>query len=291
MAIDTLRQNILNVIGGREIGFALHELDERGQVVASVDYQSRELYPVASCFKAFVVYYYFWFTPEDLWQTDRQSDVYQVAVFSNNVRTGFVIRDTGQYLDIFGNPLEKFNDTLLFRLGMKEGLHTWKWEGNPLIGFTDRRYAPSDTRNINIHGTAHIADNLTTAADLAQGYIFMEQASLGTLPTNPLDPFFDTERARIASIAALELLSIAAENYKSPIERAGVEYIGKDGVLREGDLSAGVVISDAGLIEIEGTRFAMSFISVGHSEFYAVEMVKTIVSHIRAYVESKPAAS
>lgn len=284
--IDLLRDRILGLIDGREIGFALRELDENGVVVASIDYQSSELYPVASCFKAFVVYYYFWFTPEDLWQTDRQSDVYQVAVFSNNVRTGVVIRDTGQYLDIYGNPLEKFNDTLLFRLGMKEGLHTWKWEGNPLIGFTDRRYAPSDKRIMNIHGTTHIADNLTTAADLAQGYVFMEQAALGTLIPDPRDPFFDTERARIASIAALDLLSISAENYKSPIERAGVDYIGKDGVLREGDLSAGVVISDAGLIEIDGRRFAMSFISVGHSEFYAVEMVKSIVGYIREYVES-----
>src|SRR5690606_39363268 len=108
---------------------------------------------------------------------------------------------------------------------------------------------------------------------------------------DPRDPFFDTARARIASIAALDLLSISAENYKSPIERAGVDYIGKDGVLREGDLSAGVVISDAGLIEIDGTRFAMSFISVGHSEFYAVEMVKSIVGYIREYVESHPPAS
>jgi hypothetical protein len=199
------------------------------------------------------------------------------------VRTGFVIRDTGQYLDIYGNPLEKFNDTLQFRLGMKEGLHTWKWEGNPLIGYTDRRFAPSETRNINIDGVAHSADNLTTAADLAQGYIFMEQAALGTLPPNPIDPFFDTERAQIASIATLDLLSISAENYKSPIERAGVSYIGKDGVLREGDLTVGVVISDAGLIEINGRRFAISFISVGQSEYYAVETVKAIISHIQDY--------
>jgi hypothetical protein len=282
--IDQLQQDILNTLGSMELGFALRELDAEGHVIASIDYQSSKLYPVASCFKAFVVYYYFWFTPEDQWQADRDSNVYSVAVFSNNVRTGTVIRDTGQYLDVYGNPLEKFNDTLLFRLGMKEGLHTWKWEGNPLIGFTDRRFAPSDTRNINLHGVAHIADNLTTAADLAQGYIFMEQASLGTLLPNPIDPFFDTERAKIASDAALDLLSISAENYKSPIERAGVDYIGKDGVLREGDLiGVGVVISDAGLIEINGRRFAIAFISVGQSEFYAVETVKTLVSYIQTY--------
>jgi hypothetical protein len=281
--IEVLQQNILDTIGSQEIGFALRELDAQGQVIASIDYQSTKLYPVASCFKAFVVYYYFWFTPEDQWRIDRDSDVYQVAVFSNNVRTGFVLRDTGEYLDIFGNPLEKFNDTLLIRLGMKEGLHTWKWEGNPLVGYTDPRYAPSETRSIKIHGVAHSADNLTTAADLAQGYIFMEQAALGTLPPNPIDPFFDTERAQIASVAALDMLSISAENYKSPIERAGVEYIGKDGVLREGDLTVGVVISDAGLIEINDKRFAISFISVGQSEYYAVETVKAIVRHIQTY--------
>jgi hypothetical protein len=54
-------------------------------------------------------------------------------------------------------------------------------------------------------------------------------------------------------------------------------------VLREGDLTVGVVISDAGLIEINGRRFAISFISVGQSEYYAVETVKAIISHIQDY--------
>lgn len=265
-----LERGILNAIGDQEMGFALRRLDDGEQVVFQIDHNADKLYPVASCFKAFLIYYYFWNTPQDQWQIERESDPYRVAVFSDNVKTGVLIRDVGQFVTVYGNPLEKFNDCVLLNIGLQNGLHTWDWAGNPMVGFTDSRFEPSTERYIDIRGTLENVDNLTTAADLANGYTFLVQAADGTLPPNPKNPYFDTARAQTAAQAALDLLSIPAENYKSPIERAFGSYTGKDGVLPPEDLNAGYVVNDAGVVTVGESRYTLSLISVGQTEYSAV---------------------
>lgn len=282
--VDVLDKAIRDAIGNQVMGVDVRKLDDKMQVVFELAYNADQLYPVASCFKAFLVYFYFWNMPPEQWKTDRDSDAYRVAVFSDNVRSGFLMRDAAAYVDVYGNIIEKFNDCLLYNLGMTQGMHTWKWEGNPLIGITDRRFAPSDTRYINLRGTAHIADNLTTAADLATGYTFLAQAAAGTLAPKPMNPLFDMARAQRAAQAAIDLLSIPAENYKSPIERAGLAgYTGKDGILPKDDLTVGNVVSDAGIVTVGESRYVLSFISVSQSEFAAVNTLTAIANALKTF--------
>lgn len=278
-----LERDLLDIIGDQTIGFDLRQLDDQQQIIMQMQHNADQLYPVASCFKAFVVFYYFWHTPIARWQVDRESAAYRVAVFSDNVQTGFLIRDVGENVDIYGNPLQKFNDGLLYDIGMTQGLHTWDWPGNPLVGFTDSRFAPSETRVITLRGVTHSADNLTTAEDLARGYTFLTQAAAGTLPLNPLQPKYDFARAQLAAQATLDLLAIPAANYRSPIERAGwMPYIGKDGILPRGDLSVGNVVNDAGLITQDETRYVMAYLSVGQTEFSAINTLTAIAERMKA---------
>jgi hypothetical protein len=285
-AVDTLEQDILNAIGRQQMGFALRKLDENTQVVFKIDYNADKLYPVASCFKAFLLYYYFWNTPEAQWKTDRESDPYRVAVFSDNVKTGVLIRDTAAYVTVYGNALEKFNDCLLLNVGLQNGLHTWDWTGNPMVGFTDPRFVPSTERFVEVGGTAHNVDNLTTAADLANGYTFLRQAADGTLPLNPKNPYFDTTRAQKAAKAALDLLSIPAENYKSPIERAFGSYTGKDGVLPPEDLDVGYVVNDAGIVTVGESRYTLALISVGQTEYSTVLTLTAIAEALQRFEQA-----
>ncbi|MCU0497175.1 MAG: class A beta-lactamase-related serine hydrolase [Anaerolineae bacterium] len=278
-----LERDLLDIIGDQTIGFDLRQLDDQQQVIMQIQHNADQRYPVASCFKAFVVFYYFWHTPIARWQVDRESAAYRVAVFSDNVQTGFLIRDVGENVDVYGNALQKFNDCLLYDIGMSEGIYTWDWPGNPLIGFADDRFAPSEARVITLRGETHSADNLTTAQDLARGYTFLAQAADGALPPNPLQPKYDFERAQRAAQATLDLLAIPAANYRSPLERAGwMPYIGKDGILPRGDLSVGNVVNDAGLITQDETRYVIAYLSVGQTEYSAINTLTAMAERMRA---------
>jgi hypothetical protein len=278
-----LEQGILNAIGRQEMGFSLRKLDDEMRVVFSINYNADKLYPVASCFKVFLLYYYFWNTPQEQWKTDRESAAYRVGVFSDNVKTGVLIRDTGEFVTVYGNPMEKFNDCILLNLGLKHGLHKWEWEGNPMVGFTDPRFEPSTERFIEIRGTSRNVDNLTTSTDLANGYVFLAQAAEGKLPPNPKNPYFDTARAQLAATATLDLLSIPAENYKSPMERGFGSYTGKDGVLQPEDLGIGYVVNDAGLVTVGESRYSIALISVGQTEYSTVLTLTAIHELLKEY--------
>ncbi len=279
-----LEAAIRDAVGSQLIGVDLRRLDANQQVVFAITINQEPLYPVASCFKAFLVYFYFWNTPPEQWQTGPESDAYRVAVFSDNVRTGFLLRDAAAAVEVYGNALEKFNDCLLYNIGMTHGIHTWDWAGNPLIGFTDPRFEPSEERVVNVRGVAHRIDNVTTPTDLANGYTFLAQAAAGTLAPRPLDPFFDMERAQRSAQAALDLLAIPAANYDSPLERAGTTgYIGKDGILRQSDISTGNVVGDAGLVQVGDQRYVIAFISVSQSEYAAVLTLTALVDTVRAF--------
>jgi hypothetical protein len=46
-----------------------------------------------------------------------------VGVFSGNTATGQLIQTTDAFVDVYGNPIEKFNDFLIYNLGMVNGLY------------------------------------------------------------------------------------------------------------------------------------------------------------------------
>lgn len=265
-----LRARIEEAIGSQDVGLDLRWLRPDHETTARLAINEEQLYPTASCFKAFLVLYYFWNVPQSEWKRDEWSPVYRTAVVSDNILTGQVLADTAEYIDLYGNPIEKFNDFLLLTMGLKNGLYSWKWEGNPVARFTDRRFEPNEKRFSRVGGVEHRVDNLTTAADLVNGYLFMLRP-----PENAPSE---------AAAAALELLSIPAAKYQSPFERTGLTgYIGKDGILQKDDISTGNVVNDAGLVTVGQQQYVLSFLSTGQSEYRAINTLRTITEAIAAF--------
>ncbi len=282
-----LGEAIAQAIGDQDIGFNLRCISGDGSELYRVEHNPTALYPTASCFKAFLALYYFWHTPPALWQVERGDPIHQVVVFSDNLLAGRILADVGSRIEVYGNAIEKFNDFLLFTMGLSQGMHRWRWEGNPVEFDVDPRFEPSETRYTQVRGVAHTVDNLTTAHDLVTGYHFMQQSALLSPPITIMTqaPTFDALHARAAAQAALNLLSIPAKNYRSPFERVGfVGYTGKDGILPSGDITAGNVVADAGILPARHTtRYLMSFLSVGQSEYTAVQTLRLIASHVMQY--------
>lgn len=267
-----MQDRILEAIGEQMMALDLRWLDDDNQPRGRFMLNETALLPVASAFKAFVALYYLWTVPQAEWRVDEFSPLYRMIVVSDNLLTGTVIADVAPYITLYGNPLEKFNDFLLYTMGLKNGLYTWKWEGNPIEGYIDRRFEPSlEGRFALVKGVQHTVDNLMTAEDLANGYAFM------------LNPPTDVPGAVFAAESALKLLSIPAKNYQSPFERAGLlGYTGKDGILQKDDISTGNVVADAGIItlgepdSIDRHRFIVAFLSAGQTEYSAINTLKSI---------------
>ncbi|MEM6284727.1 MAG: hypothetical protein AAF787_21235 [Chloroflexota bacterium] len=281
--VDALGQLINREVGARNIGIEVARFIPEGDSVRELfrfGINQNELRPTASCFKAWVVLYYFTFTPEPQWADADGTDTYNVAVNSHNVATGRLIRDTGQYQD-FGNDLEKFNDFLIYSMSMEHGIASWNWEGNPLVGFVDGRFAAGPNRLVRAQGTTHEIGNVTTAADTLNGYRELYRRSFA----QDADPYGgDPDRRKRTALRTMDLLAKPSDNaeYDSPVERAAGRdvYIGKDGVLPVESTTAGRVINDAGLIPMETGAYGISFFSVAESEFSAIEILRTIVDGI-----------
>lgn len=274
-ALTRLRERIAAVIGSREIGLDLRRINpETNAEFFRISINAEKLYPVASCFKMFLVLYYFWHTPRPDWQYQENSPIYRVAVFSDNIMTAVVLDEVGGRIDIFGNAIQKFNDFLIYTLGIPNGLYRWNWEETVTEGLVDWRFAPSEERYVIAHGTRYRMDNLFTAADLANGYAML------------LDParFTDYDQADEAIAQTLALLSIPAANYQSPIERVFPGgYTGKDGVLRADESAIGRVINDAGIVQVGGATYILSFMCAGEGEWVGLEVLRQIAQAIDEY--------
>ena len=268
-----LIRRIRDVIGDRAIGLDLRQVDPvTAESYFDIKINADQLYPVASCFKTWLALYYFWHTPRNEWRFDADSDVYSVVVFSNNLRTGSMLYRVGERITVFGNAIEKFNDFLLFTVGMQNGLFRWSWEGNPIEEFRDVRFFPSlQDRYTEVRGIRYELDNLFTASDLADGYAY--------LLANQAD-FEHGEAIR----NTLNLCSVDAPEYPSPIERAFQrDYIGKDGVLPDEDTGLGRVINDAGILHIGRSTYILSFLSAGEGEFTSIDILTQIAAAIEDY--------
>lgn len=270
--ITDLRNTLTDLIGDLAIGLDLRQIDpDSGDEYLRVQINADQLYPVASCFKTWLALYYLWYTPEDQQTYAEGSPVYSTVVFSNNTRTGTLIEQVGARINRYGNALEKFNDFLLFDVGLRNGLYRWSWEGNPVQDLVDTRFTPSlINRHITLNDERFLMDNLTTAADLADGYAFL---------LNPPDATYQQAAAR-----TLELCAIPAAAFPSPIERAFEDaYIGKDGVLPADRSIIGRVINDAGIITVGDSTYILSFLCAGEGEWVGINILREVAAILRDF--------
>ncbi|MCU0512076.1 MAG: L,D-transpeptidase [Anaerolineae bacterium] len=272
-----IRRNLQEKFAGKEMGLDFRRLNATGELDFSLTFNAQELYPVASAFKAFVVLYYFLYTPVDQWEYTPGSHVYRVAVYSNNSLTGNLIHNTAPFAPFEGNSIEKYNDFLVQVLGMKEGLYTWYWVGNtPTNGVLDERFTPRRERLVRVREQSEFVGNVSSATDLAIGWQFIATAEN--------DPRWQEDQFRRAIEATRQLLSIPSARYRSPIERVLFGgYTGKDGTLQVGDLDVGRVINDAGLVRVLDGQYIVSFMSAGESEESTDPALSEVIDSIRTY--------
>ncbi|HEX2908704.1 MAG TPA: hypothetical protein VHO69_17665 [Phototrophicaceae bacterium] len=273
-AAAAIHEYLLSVFGGLRMALDFRCINARYDEEFRIQINAFELYPVASCFKAWLILYYLRHTPPENRDTSDSSPLYQVAVNSNNTDTGVVLAEVAERVPGPGNAIEKFNNFLLETVGLANGLHTWNWPNTPTVGLSDARFAPSDQRRVNLSGASYEIDNVFTAADLARGYDFLLRGEYFTSSLD-LKAALQTTRA---------LLSIRAPSYRSPIERAySQSYVGKDGILPASDTPAGRVVNDAGIILLNERYYLIAFMSAGESESTALYVLGEVIKQMQAY--------
>ncbi len=278
--VSAMEGALRRAFGDYSMALDLRMLDFQVQEHFALQLNAERLLPTASCFKAFLVLYYFMNTPPEAWDAAEGSTIYSVGVYSNNRLTGTLLQDVGQRISGYGNALEKFNDFLIYTLAMQQGLHTWAWEGSPTVGIRDPRFAPSETRFVEVRGARSLVDNVTTAADLARGWRVI-------LTSISPDPYVEYPQLPAAAAATRDLLSIRADDYESPIERVYTgAYTGKDGILPADTLpDVGRVVNDAGIIYTAHGAYTIAFLSAGESEVIAIDVLRQVVEQIGVYEE------
>lgn len=276
--VISIREYLESVFAGLNMALDFRRINGQHDEEFRIQINATNLYPVASCFKAFAALAYFLYTPQNEWAYDENSIVYRTIVFSDNTLTGVLLEEVAQRIPGRQNAIEKFNDFLHTTVGITSGLHTWNWPNNPIVGISDARYAPSEARQVFIDGQPYMVDNAFTAADLARGYDFLLRGQY----------FAPSPALRDAIVMTNTLLSIPAQEYQSPIERAyPAGYMGKDGILPGRDIATGRVVNDAGVITIGDDAYILAFLSAGESESTAIAMLREVVQQIERYETEK----
>lgn len=266
-----VREYLEGVFAGKVMALDFRRINAQRDEEFRIQINAYNIYPVASCFKAFVVLYYYLNTPKAAWDDAEGSALYSTAVFSNNVQTGTVLIDVASRVFGAANALQKFNNFLRFTLGIKGGLYTWDWPGTPTTGLYDTRYGG---QSMIVRGQSYPVINAFTAADLGRGYDVLTRG----------DAFTMSPTMRDAIQATRAILSISAPDYQSPIERVfPAGYMGKDGVLPAGDVEAGRVVDDAGVVTVNGNYYLISFMSAGESESVSLSVLAEIINQINVY--------
>jgi hypothetical protein len=272
--VAEMRRALVAAFAGRDMALDLRCINDRDDLEFTIQIRALEFFPVASCFKAFVAFYYFFYTPEGAWEAGEGTDVYRMIVFSDNVATGAVLADVAGRVLTEGNPIEKFNNFLYERVGIYSGLHAWDWEGSRTIGFTDPRYEPGEDRLVPQNGEVYRVDNVFTAAALARGFDVLLRGQA----------FARWEQMQRSVAATYDLLSIPAANYQSPIERVFPQgYTGKDGVLPASDLPVGRVMNDVGVVTYDDRRYIIAYLSMGEGDLAAYDTLEIVRRQIERY--------
>lgn len=270
-----VREAIESAIGNLNIALDFRCIHNNLDEEFRIQINAFNLLPVASCFKSWAGLYYLLNTPPDIQDVSQYSPVYQMIVNSDNIQTGVVLADVAQRVSGRGNALEKFNDFLMQRISMANGLHTWNWPDSPTAGLSDPRFAPSADRRVWFNGQGYEIDNAFWASDLARGYDFLLRG----------ETFTKSQELKTALQATRALLSVQATNYRSPIERAYPDggYMGKDGILPGADTRLGRVVNDAGIITLGERSYIIAFMSAGENEDVAINGLREIIAQMTAY--------
>jgi len=266
-----LRETLEGTFAGLSMALDFRRINTQMDEEFRIQINAFDIFPGASCFKAFLALYYYLNTPREIWQDAEGSPLYSTAVYSNNVETGTVLLDVAGRVKGDWNALEKFNNFLRITLGIEGGLYTWDWPGTPTTGLYDTRYAE---RQMIVRGISYPVINYFTADDLARGYDILTRG----------DVFTVSPTMRDAILATRTLLSISDPNYRSPLERVFPGgYMGKDGILPSGDIAVGRVVNDAGVITVNSNRYIISFLSARESESVALDVLGQVINQINVY--------
>jgi hypothetical protein len=273
--VKQVRETLENIFAGHTMALDFRAINSQLDEEFRIQINALDIYPVASCFKAFVAFYYYLNTPLVDWQDSEGTSLYSMAVFSNNVETGTVLLDVANRVRGTANAIEKFNNFLRLKLDIYNGLYTWDWPGTPTAGLFDTRYAD---QTMSVHGQSYPVINAITANDLGRGYDILTRG----------DSFTVFPEIRDAIQATRALLSIPAADYRSPIERVYPPgYMGKDGVLPTGDIAVGRVLDDAGVIRFNNTSYMISFLSAGESESVVLNVLGQVIQQIGLYESAR----
>ncbi|MCE2489691.1 MAG: hypothetical protein J4G17_06915 [Anaerolineae bacterium] len=256
-------------MNGRYIALDLRALDRQHGELFRLQLNADLLLPVASCFKAFVVPWYYLTVPQSDWVDGPESPVWEMAVHSRNYFTAVVLDQVARNVPGEGNAIEKFNDFLL-STGMRNGIYLWR--GGPTRKFLDSRFKPSRStgRMVRLGERQIPIYNVFTARDLANRYDFLTRG--GESRNSPED--------EIALQRARALLGRPEKGLLSPIERAySPGYIGKHGAIGPNDIPTGFVLNYAGLVKIDKMQFIIAFMSVAEFEGDAMSALREIVQH------------
>ncbi len=277
----SIREYLEGTFAGHDMALDFRRINAQNNQEFRIQIQADKLYPVASCFKAWVTLYYYLNTPKDQWKDTQGTPLYSTVVFSNNTETGTVLVDVAQRVASGGNPIQKFNNFLIRTMGMNNGMHTWDWPGSPTVGFSDERFAPSINRSMLYKGDFYLVDNLFTVTDLAHGYDVLQRGQT----------FARWDAMHEAILATVSLLTVPASDYLSPMEYVFSQgYMGKDGILPETDLPKGLgrVIDDAGVVTVGDAHYIIAFMSMGEGESVVRDVLNGIAKMIDIYERGRP---
>ena len=261
-----VQNHLQEILQSRYIALDLRALDQEHGELFRIQFNAEKLLPVASCFKAFVVPWYYLNVPARDWDDEPGSAVWEMAVHSGNYYTAVVLDRVARNVPGEGNAIEKFNDFLL-STGMENGIYLWRT--GPTREMKDSRFKPSrSTGRVVRLGERQIPIfNVFTANDLANGYDFLTRG----------DRYRSGQSVEIALERARALLGRSERGLQSPIERAySPGYIGKHGAIRPNDIPTGYVFNDAGLVRIGNLHFIVSFMSVAEFEADAMAALREI---------------
>ena len=268
--LEKMREQLEESLAGRNMALDLRALAEGRDELFRVQINAEKLLPVASCFKAFVVPWYYLHVPPEDQQDDPDSAMWDMAVHSGNYFTAVVLDQVASRVPGEGNTLEKFNDFLL-SIGMQNGI--FAWDTGPTYGLYDLRYQPSDKtgRLVHVREREFWIFNVFTASDLAQGYDFIARGEHYSSGANVAEAL---RRAR-------RILGIPEKGFRSPIERVFAPgYIGKQGIILTDEIPTGTVYNDAGLLDFGPRQYILAFMSVAEPTSKALAALREAVWQI-----------
>ncbi len=266
------RATLASLITDQNIGLDFGRINSDGNEDFRFSINGNQFKPLASSFKAFAVLYYFLKMPDDA-PYQEGSPVYSMAVYSNNVKTGMVLREVAK-VNNWENPIIAFND-FLFEIGVNQGLHDWDYPGSPTKGWDDPRFDLNQDRKVILNnGRSASYYNASTPTDIANGYWFIAGAEYSIQWQNP--------HFREGILKTRSLLAIRALDYPSPAEKelGNFQYYGKDGALPSAKSSLGRVLNDAVVINNQGDTYILSLMSIRENEYDLDPIFKAVAGCI-----------